>query len=208
MNKVTLMSLSLALISGSIVLTIQPSEARQWGNGVNGTQHRQHSRIHNGIGNGSLTRREASRLERQQSALNSYYNSGQFKDLSDQARYQQLAGSEATGGLGSTATANGLASIAPTLGQEWLSGQMQNYGNLMNVGMNAATGQATAGQNYANNTGSLLQGLGAIQAGQAMQPSRFGRALGGATAGAQAGMAFGPWGAGIGAGIGAATSLF
>ncbi len=151
---------------------------------------------------------QLSTLGGQQSALNSYYNSGQFKDLSDQARYQQLAGSEATGGLGSTATANGLASIAPTLGQEWLSGQMQNYGNLMNVGMNAATGQATAGQNYANNTGSLLQGLGAIQAGQAMQPSRFGRALGGATAGAQAGMAFGPWGAGIGAGIGAATSLF
>ncbi len=70
MNKVTLMSLSLALISGSIVLTIQPSEARQWGNGVNGTQRRQHSRIHNGVGNGSLTRREASRLGRQQSALN------------------------------------------------------------------------------------------------------------------------------------------
>lgn len=48
----------------------------------------------------------------------------------------------------------------------WLSGQMQNYGNLLNVGMNAASGQATAGQNYANNTGQLLQGLGAIRAGQ------------------------------------------
>ncbi|MDI5434836.1 hypothetical protein MJM45_30425, partial [Salmonella enterica subsp. enterica serovar Kentucky] len=41
----------------------------------------------------------------------------------------------------------------PMLYNNWLSGQMQNYGNLLNVGMNAASGQATAGQNYANNTG-------------------------------------------------------
>ncbi len=78
MNKVTFMSLSLALLSGSIVLTLQPAEARHWGNGVNGRQARQHSRIYNGVGNGSLTGREASRLGRQQSALNKqerYYRS-------------------------------------------------------------------------------------------------------------------------------------
>ncbi|MBS3894732.1 DNA transfer protein [Serratia marcescens] len=151
---------------------------------------------------------QLSTLQGQQSALNDYYNSGQYHDLASQARYQQQAGAEASGGLGSSATANGMAAIAPTLGQNWLSGQMQNYGNLMNVGMNAATGQATAGQNYANNTGSLLQGLGAIQAGQAQQPSRFGRALGGAIAGAQVGSTFGPWGGVIGAGLGTVGSLF
>lgn len=70
MNKVTLLSLSLALITGSIVLTLQPAEARHWGHGVNGRQARQQSRIYNGIGNGSLTGREASRLGRQQAALN------------------------------------------------------------------------------------------------------------------------------------------
>ncbi|MXD62790.1 DNA transfer protein, partial [Escherichia coli] len=77
----------------------------------------------------------------------------------DQARYQNLVSAEATGGLGSTATSHQLSSIAPMLYNNWLSGQMQNYGNLLNVGMNAASGQATAGQNYANNTGQLLQGL-------------------------------------------------
>ncbi|EPF1530601.1 DNA transfer protein, partial [Salmonella enterica] len=70
-----------------------------------------------------------------------------------QARYQSLNAAEATGGLGSTATSNQIASIAPTLGQNWLSGQMQNYGNLLNVGQSAAAGQASAGQNYANNAG-------------------------------------------------------
>ncbi len=74
----------------------------------------------------------------------------------------------------------------------WLSGQMQNYGNLLNVGMNAASGQATAGQNYANNTGQLLQGLGAIRAGQAQQPSSLARGIGiGAASGALAGAQLG-----------------
>lgn len=105
--------------------------------------------------------------------------------------YQNLVSAEATGGLGSTATSNQLSSIAPMLYNNWLSGQMQNYGNLLNVGMNAASGQATAGQNYANNTGQLLQGLGAIRAGQAQQPSSLARGIGGAASGALAGAQLG-----------------
>ncbi|EHB7393082.1 DNA transfer protein, partial [Shigella flexneri] len=62
-----------------------------------------------------------SSLEGQGQALNQYYNSKQYKDLAGQARYQSLAAAEATGGLGSTATSNQLATIAPTLGQSWLS---------------------------------------------------------------------------------------
>lgn len=89
---------------------------------------------------------QLSTLEGQNSALNQYYNSDQYKQLADQARYQSLNAAEATGGLGSTATSNQIASIAPTLGQNWLSGQMQNYGNLLNVGQSAAAGQASAGQ--------------------------------------------------------------
>lgn len=146
-------------------------------------------------------------LQGQQNALNNYYNSGQFADLANQARYQQLASAEATGGLGSTATGNALASIAPMLGQQWLGGQMQNYGNLMNAGMSAATGQASAGQNYANNAGQLLQGLGSIQAGQAQRGSKFGGFLQGAGSGAAAGSMFGPWGALAGGVIGGVSSL-
>lgn len=150
-----------------------------------------------------------SSLQGQQSALGDYYNSGQFKDMANQARYQQLASAEATGGLGSTATANNLASIAPTLGQGWLSGQMNNYQNLANIGLGALQGQANAGQNYANNTGQLLQQQASLSASNANKPSKLGGALQGAAAGAAAGTAIMPgWGTAIGAGVGALGSLF
>ncbi|ELP5164267.1 DNA transfer protein, partial [Escherichia coli] len=79
-------------------------------------------------------------LEGQNKAANDFFGSGLYKTQADQARYQNLVSAEATGGLGSTATSNQLSSIAPMLYNNWLSGQMQNYGNLLNVGMNAASG--------------------------------------------------------------------
>lgn len=135
----------------------------------------------------------------QNSALNDYYNSEQYKGLAGQLRYQALNAAEATGGLGSTATVNSMATIAPQLGQNWLQGQMQNYGNLLGIGMNAASGQAGAGQNFANNTGQLLQGLGAINAGRANQPSTTTKVLGGAASGAATGAMIGAGAGGIGA---------
>lgn len=150
-----------------------------------------------------------SSLEGQGQALNKYYNSQAFNDLSGQARYQQLQGAEASGGLGSTATSNQLASIAPMLGQSWLSDQMNNYQNLANIGLGALQGQANAGQSYANNTGQLLQQQAALSAANANRPSKLGGALQGAAAGAAAGTAIMPgWGTAIGAGVGALGSLF
>lgn len=150
-----------------------------------------------------------STLEGQQQALGDYYNSQQFKDLAGQARYQSLAASEATGGLGSTATGNQLASIAPALGQSFLSNQMNNYQNLANIGLGALTGQANAGQNYANNMSQLYQQQANFAAANANRPSGFQSALGGAAAGAAAGTAIMPgWGTAIGAGLGALGSLF
>lgn len=150
-----------------------------------------------------------STLEGQQSALNGYYNSQQYKDLANQARYQSLNAAEATGGLGSTATSNQLATIAPTLGQNWLSGQMNNYQNLANIGLGALTGQATAGQNYANNASQLYQQQANAAAANANRPSGLQSALGGAASGAAIGTSIMPgWGTAIGAGIGALGSLF
>lgn len=155
-----------------------------------------------------------SSLQGQGQALNQYYNSQQYQDLSGQARYQALQAAEATGGLGSTATSNQLATIAPTLGQSWLSGQMQNYNNLANIGLGALQGQANAGQTYANNMGSLYQQQANLAAANANRPSGFQSALsgglGGAAAGAAIGSAFGGPGIGtaIGAGIGVLGSLF
>ncbi|EHN4023111.1 DNA transfer protein, partial [Salmonella enterica subsp. enterica serovar Minnesota] len=109
---------------------------------------------------------------------------------------------------------NQLSAIAPTLGQNWLSGQMQNYGNLLNVGQSAAAGQASAGQNYANNAGNLAQQMAAIRS-QGSGQSTLGSAITGGTSGALAGAGLAgmlgastPWGAGIGAGIGLLGSLF
>ncbi|SEP40004.1 DNA transfer protein [Enterobacter sp. NFIX58] len=150
-----------------------------------------------------------STLQGQQSALNDYYNSQQYKDMAGQLRYNALNSAEATGGLGSTATTNSLATIAPTLGQSWLSGQMNNYQNLANIGLGALTGQATAGQNYANNASQLYQQQANAAAAGGNKQSKLGGALQGAAAGAAAGTAIMPgWGTAIGAGIGALGSLF
>ncbi|EBH7992732.1 DNA transfer protein [Salmonella enterica subsp. enterica serovar 4,12:i:-] len=156
-----------------------------------------------------------SSLEGQGQALNQYYNSQQYKDLAGQARYQSLAAAEATGGLGSTATSNQLATIAPTLGQQWLSGQMNNYNNLANIGLGALQGQANAGQTYANNMSQISQQSAALAAANANRPSAFRQGVGGAASGALLGGGIAsalelstPWGAGIGAGIGLLGSLF
>ncbi|EIE2926184.1 DNA transfer protein [Escherichia coli] len=149
-----------------------------------------------------------SSLQGQGQALNQYYNSQQYKDLAGQARYQSLAAAEATGGLGSTATGNQLASIAPTLGQNWLSGQMNNYNNLANIGLGALTGQANAGQTYANNASQLYQQQAAAVAANANRPSTGQKLIGGIGSGAAIGGSVGgPWGAAIGAGVGAIGSL-
>ncbi|EEK8465007.1 DNA transfer protein [Salmonella enterica] len=156
-----------------------------------------------------------SSLEGQGQALNNYYNSQQYQDLAGQARYQSLAAAEATGGLGSTATSNQLAAIAPTLGQQWLSGQMNNYQNLANIGLGALQGQANAGQTYANNMSQISQQSAALAAANANRPSAMQSAVGGAASGALLGGGIAnalsmstPWGAAIGGGIGLLGSLF
>ncbi|MDI0966936.1 DNA transfer protein [Escherichia coli] len=156
-----------------------------------------------------------SSLQGQGQALNQYYNSQQYKDLAGQARYQSLAAAEATGGLGSTATSNQLATIAPTLGQQWLSGQMNNYNNLANIGLGALQGQANAGQTYANNMSQISQQSAALAAANANRPSAMQSAIGGGASGAIAGAGLAkligsstPWGAAIGGGLGLLGSLF
>lgn len=145
-----------------------------------------------------------SSLQGQGQALNQYYNSQQYKDLAGQARYQSLAAAEATGGLGSTATGNQLATIAPTLGQQWLSGQMNNYQNLANIGLGALQGQANAGQTYANNMSQISQQSAALAAANANKPSGLQTAISGGASGAMTGAALGSIVPGLGTGLGAA----
>lgn len=144
-----------------------------------------------------------STLQGQNSALNDYYKSDQYNGLADQMRYQALNAAEATGGLGSTATTNSLATIAPQLGQSWLSGQMNNYQNLANIGLGALTGQANAGQSYANNASQLYQQQANAAAANANRPSGLQSALGGAMGGAASGAMIGSVVPGIGTAAGA-----
>ncbi len=109
--------------------------------------------------------------------LNDYFNSNEYSQLSNQARYQSLAGAEATGGLGSSATQNQLASIAPTLGQNYLNDmttQQQNmYGqllNLSNMGLNSANALGNFATGNASALSAMEQQKGQIKAGLAALP--------------------------------------
>lgn len=105
-------------------------------------------------------------------ALTDYFNSAEYQQLANQARYQGLTAAEATGGLGSTAMSNQLASIAPTLGQNYLNyldqDQQRRYSQLLgltNVGLTAGGATNAAAGNYASNYGNNMSQIGASNAG-------------------------------------------
>ncbi|WP_312837891.1 DNA transfer protein [Atlantibacter hermannii] len=109
--------------------------------------------------------------------LAGYFQSPEYKMMADQARYQSLNAAEATGGLGSTATSNQLASIAPMLGQNYLAdmtNQQQNmYAQLLGLsGLGAESANALG--NYAIGQGNTMSGMyqqkGQIMAGKAALP--------------------------------------
>ena len=129
-------------------------------------------------------------LNRQQE-LAQFYQSPEFALQSRQARGQQLAASEATGGLGSTSTGNALASIAPTLGMSYLGQREAQQADLFNrlmagagMGLNAAAQQGQAGQNYVSQASNAFNQAGAAQAGGAISGFNTLMGLGGTFIGA------------------------
>ncbi len=121
-----------------------------------------------------------------QGMISAYYDSPEFALQSREARGQQLAASEATGGLGSTSTGNALASIAPELGQSYLSQRQAEQGDIYNqlMGMtnialsgmgaqNAASGQmASQGANTMMYQGQIAAGKKALPWQMAGQSSK------------------------------------
>lgn len=129
-------------------------------------------------------------LNRQQE-LAQFYQSPEFALQSRQARGQQLAASEATGGLGSTSTGNALASIAPQLGMSYLGQREAQQADLFNrlmagagMGLNAASMTGQAGQNYVSQAGNAFNQAGAAQAGGAISGFNTLMGLGGTFIGA------------------------
>lgn len=128
-------------------------------------------------------------LNRQQE-LAQFYKSPEFAMQSQQARGQQLAAAEATGGLGSTSTGNALASISPQLGMGYLGQREAQQADLFNrlmagagMGLNAASMQGQASQNYVSQASNAFGQYGAAQAGKHLAPFNTLMQIGGMAAG-------------------------
>ena len=98
-----------------------------------------------------------------QAELGAYYQSPEYAMMNEQARNQQLAASEATGGLGSTSTGNALGAIAPQLGQQHLAmreGQQSDLFNRLlsgvNIGLSGAGMQQQAAGTYGSQAGNIM----------------------------------------------------
>ena len=120
----------------------------------------------------------------------SYQNSASFKQLADQARNQQLASAEATGGLGGSAIQNSLAAIAPQLTQNYMD---KIYGRTLDAldrGQSATAQTAQSGSNATSSISQLLQQRGSAQAGGALAPFKDLLGAGKVVAGAASGGLF------------------
>ncbi|NKB39469.1 MAG: hypothetical protein GKR86_00155 [Ilumatobacter sp.] len=137
-------------------------------------------------------------------ALSQYFQGPEYQMMQEQAQRNQLAASEAMGGLGATSTSNALAGIAPQLGMQHLSGleaaNMDQYNRamgLVNLGQSSAARTGAAAQNYASGAAQALgqksNAVGAMgQAGamKSMAPMQTMMQLGGMAMGAMSGGMF------------------
>ena len=126
--------------------------------------------------------------------LNNYYSSNEFSALRDQAQADALRGASAQGGLRGGSSYSALSNIAPQLGQNALSSQMQNQMALINIGQ-GMSGQASQQANaLGRNIGQGYQNIGAYQAGNTLNQGRINSELigniGGIIGGAYSGGGF------------------
>ena len=102
-----------------------------------------------------------------------YFDSPQYAAQSAAAANQQLAASEATGGLQGSATSNQLARIAPSLGLQALQNQQGLYGNLANIGLQGAGATAGYAGQQAGITTQAYGNIGQAQADAAIANRQF-----------------------------------
>ena len=99
--------------------------------------------------------------------LSDYYAGPEYQALSGQVEEQQLRNAAATGGVRGGANQAALASIAPQLGQQYMSGLNQQYTGLANMGMGAASQGSGQAMQLGGNISNLQQQ--AAQAGASNQ---------------------------------------
>lgn len=103
--------------------------------------------------------------------LEDYYVGPEYQQMSAQVEEQQLRNAAVTGGVRGGANQVALASIAPQLGQQYLSGLEQQYTGIANMGMGAASQGAVGAMNTGQNISVLQQ-----QAGQAQAQNKLAQA--------------------------------
>lgn len=104
----------------------------------------------------------------QQGAIGNLENNPFFKSQYQQAENAMLQNAAATGGLRGGNFQEALADNRSNMLYNTVQGQITNLGGLAANGQNAANGVGTAGQNFANQVGQQLNGIGAGQAGYAL----------------------------------------
>lgn len=98
--------------------------------------------------------------------LQSYYAGPEFQQLQAQTEEQQLRNAAATGGLRGGVNQAALATIAPQLGQQYLSNQYNQLTGLANLGMGAASQGASGAMGLGSGISALQQQAGQARAQQ------------------------------------------
>ena len=100
--------------------------------------------------------------------LQNYYSGPEFQQLQAQTEEQQLRNAASTGGIRGGANQAALATIAPQLGQQYLTGLNQQYTGLANMGMGAASQGSSQAMGLGQNISALQQQSGQAQAANSL----------------------------------------
>lgn len=101
----------------------------------------------------------------QQTAINNLNNSPFLQSAYKQAENALLQNASATGGLRGGNMQSALADNRMNMLHQAYQGQLQNLGNTVSIGQNAAAGVGNAGANFANNVSSINQNMGQAMTG-------------------------------------------
>lgn len=104
----------------------------------------------------------------QQAAITALQSGPEYEALVGAGENALLQNASATGGLRGGDTQDALSRFRPEVLSQLINQQYSRLGGIAQMGQASATGQAAAGQNMANNVGSLLSQQGAAQAGAAL----------------------------------------
>lgn len=104
-------------------------------------------------------------VQAQQTAIDNLNNSPFLQSAYRQAENAILQNASATGGLRGGNIQSALADNRMNMLNQAYQNQLQNLGNVVNVGQNSAVGTGNAGANFANSVSNLNQNMGQAIAG-------------------------------------------